>query len=282
MLLVKKNDMKFSIITVCYNDKEGLQKTIKSVVKQSSVNYEYIIIDGGSTDGSVDVIKKFSSKINYWISEPDKGVYSAMNKGINVAKGEYTIFMNAGDTFYSNNILEKVDNLNLHCDLAVGNASMTRAGKECSVVSPPQEITLGFWIYHSVIHQAAFMRTSMLKEKMYDETFEIVSDWKYMLEEYITREYNYQPIPFIICCFDTTGISSDKIKRMNERDRVLKELFPPMLYAEYGKYKGFKPMFLDTQFIESLNEIFKYKTLYKFYSFITPRILKIYRMVRIK
>lgn len=272
--------MKFSIITVCYNDKEGLQKTIQSVIQQTSKEYEYIIIDGSSTDGSVDVIKQYTSKIDYWISEPDKGVYSAMNKGIKIARGEYTIFMNAGDTFYSNDILEKVDKLNLQCDLAVGKASMVRNGKENSIVTPPKEVTLGFWLYHSVIHQAAFMRTSMLKEKLYDETLRIVSDWKYMLEEYITRSYTYQPISFIVCCFDTTGISSNNAKRMNERDKVLKELLAPMLYAEYKKYEGLRPLYYNSLLMESLNETFKYKTLYKFYSLIVPFMLKIFKKIK--
>lgn len=272
--------MKFSIITVCYNDKEELQKTIQSVIAQTSINYEYIIIDGGSIDGSVDIIKKYASKIDYWISEPDKGVYSAMNKGIKIAQGEYMIFMNAGDTFYSNDILEKVDKLNLQRDLAVGKASMVRNGKENSIVTPPREVTLGFWLYHSVIHQAAFMRTSMLKEKLYDETLRIVSDWKYMLEEYITRTYTYQSIPFTICCFDTTGISSNNVKRINEREQVLKEILAPMIYAEYKKYAGLKPIYANSTFIESLNETFKFRTLYKFYSFIIPYILKIYKRIK--
>lgn len=272
--------MKYTVITVCYNDKIGLEGTIKSVIHQTYKDFEYIIIDGASTDGSIDIIKKYSNHISHWVSEPDKGVYSAMNKGIKIAQGEYIIFMNAGDTFYSNDILEKVDKVNLQCDLAVGKASMTKDGKECSVVVPPQEITLGFWIHHSVIHQAAFMRTSMLKEKLYDETLRIVSDWKYMLHEYITRSYTYQPIPFIVCCFDTTGISSDNKKRNNERDYVLKELLPPMLYAEHKKYNGFKPMYFNTKFMESLNETFKYRTLYKFYSSIIPYILKTYKCIK--
>lgn len=272
--------MKYTVITVCYNNKIGLEGTIKSVIHQTYKDFEYIIIDGASTDGSIDIIKKYSNHISHWVSEPDKGVYSAMNKGIKIAQGEYIIFMNAGDTFYSNNILEKVDKLNLQCDLAVGKASMIKDGKECSVVVPPQEITLGFWIHHSVIHQAAFMRTSMLKEKLYDETLRIVSDWKYMLHEYITRNYTYQPIPFIVCCFDTTGISSDNKKRNNERDKVLKELLPPMLYVEHKKYNGFKPMYFNTKFMESLNETFKCRTLYKFYSSIIPYILKIYKCIK--
>ena len=89
--------MKLSVITINFNNRDGLRKTIESVVNQTYNDFEYIIIDGGSTDGSVDVIKEYADRIDYWVSEPDKGIYNAMNKGIDVAKGEYCIFMNSGD-----------------------------------------------------------------------------------------------------------------------------------------------------------------------------------------
>ena len=92
--------MKLSIITVNYNDAKGLERTIKSVISQTFHDYEFIIIDGGSTDGSVDVIKKYESHIDYWISEKDGGIYPGMNKGLRQAKGEYLNFMNGGDCYH--------------------------------------------------------------------------------------------------------------------------------------------------------------------------------------
>ena len=83
--------MKLSVITINYNNRDGLKKTIESVVNQTYKDFEYIIIDGGSTDGSVEVLKEYSDKIDYWVSEPDKGIYNAMNKGIDIAKGEYVM-----------------------------------------------------------------------------------------------------------------------------------------------------------------------------------------------
>lgn len=272
--------MRFSVITVCYNDKTGLENTIKSVIKQTSSNFEYIIIDGASTDGSIDIIKKYRRHINYWISEPDNGVYSAMNKGIKVAKGEYTIFMNSGDIFYTNDVLEKIDALNIESDLAVGRANMIKNGKVISSVEPPQEIMLGFWIYHSVIHQAAFMRTSMLKEKLYDENLKIVSDWKYMFEEYITRQYTYTAIPITICCYDTSGISSNNERRIHERHKVLKELLPPMLYSEAIKYEGMKNIFLNSHIINSMNESLKHRTLLRFYNVVIPIVLRLFKLIK--
>ena len=97
-----------SIITVCLNDGKYLEKTIKSVIEQTYSNIEYIIIDGGSTDNTIDIIKKYESKINYWSSESDKGIYDAMNKGVSLARGKWINFMNAGDTFYKSNTIEKI------------------------------------------------------------------------------------------------------------------------------------------------------------------------------
>ena len=99
--------MLFSIITINYNNSEGLRQTIDSVVSQTYHEYEYIVIDGGSTDGSVDIIGFFSDKVDYWVSEKDRGIYHAMNKGVAQAHGDYCIFMNSGDSFYN---LKSADN----------------------------------------------------------------------------------------------------------------------------------------------------------------------------
>lgn len=99
--------MKFSIITINYNNCEGLEKTIQSVIEQSYKGYEYIVIDGGSTDGSIDIIKKYEPSITFWVSEKDSGIYNAMNKGIRHSTGEYLNFMNSGDTFYEPEVLKK-------------------------------------------------------------------------------------------------------------------------------------------------------------------------------
>ena len=112
--------MKFSIITVNFNNKEGLHNTIKSVINQTFRDFEYIVIDGGSTDGSIDILKKYDKYINYWISEKDSGIYNAMNKGISKANGEYLNFMNSGDCFYALDVLEKVSKYGYTSDFIVG------------------------------------------------------------------------------------------------------------------------------------------------------------------
>ena len=115
--------MKLSIITVNYNDAEGLERTIKSVMSQSFKDFEFIIIDGGSTDASVDVIKKYEDKIDYWVSERDGGIYPGMNKGLRQAKGEYVNFMNGGDSYYSPDVLNAIFALNSNADIITGTHS---------------------------------------------------------------------------------------------------------------------------------------------------------------
>lgn len=108
-----KMNPKISVITVVYNDKEGLEKTIQSVLSQTYDNIEYIIVDGGSTDGSVDIIKKYQNRIGKWISEPDEGIYDAMNKGVGLSSGEWLNFMNAGDVFCDNKVLDCIFEKNM-------------------------------------------------------------------------------------------------------------------------------------------------------------------------
>ena len=116
---------KISVITISYNCKDVIEDTILSVIGQTYTNIEYIIIDGASTDGTFDVIKKYADKIDFWISEPDKGIYDAMNKGLKHATGDWVIFMNAGDSFYNNTVIERfvpqidIDTVIAHGDIMV-------------------------------------------------------------------------------------------------------------------------------------------------------------------
>ncbi|ROT05017.1 glycosyltransferase, partial [Muribaculaceae bacterium Isolate-104 (HZI)] len=100
--------LKISVVTVCYNAADSIEQTMLSVLNQSYPYIEYIVIDGGSTDGTVDIIKKYADRLAYWVSEPDKGIYDAMNKGIAAATGSYINFMNSGDSFYDNRVVEAI------------------------------------------------------------------------------------------------------------------------------------------------------------------------------
>lgn len=171
---------KFSIITINYNNKEGLRKTIESVVGQSFRGFEYIIIDGGSTDGSIEVIKEYAGKVDYWVSEPDKGIYHAMNKGVLQAHGEYLNFMNSGDEFYNNGVLQEVAP-SLDSDIVVGKIVH---GTEVWGFHK-EDITLMDLIRGTVLHQASFFRKELFDENRYDESYKIVSDWKFYIQTLI-------------------------------------------------------------------------------------------------
>ena len=165
--------MELSVITINYNNCEGLRKTIESVVNQTCCDFEYIIIDGGSTDGSVDVIKQYADRIDYWVSEPDKGIYNAMNKGIDVAKGEYCIFMNSGDCFHDYQSLTlSIPHLD-GTDVVAGYAKLDSGER----VNRPVEITLqSLYNHQQPCHQSSFIKTELLKKYHYDEKYKLVSD----------------------------------------------------------------------------------------------------------
>lgn len=223
--------MKLSVITVNYNDRTGLTRTIRSVVEQSFENFEYIIVDGGSSDGSVEIIKHFEEKISYWVTEPDTGIYNAMNKAIEVARGEYCIFMNSGDSFYDSEVLQKVFSEFPTEDIICGDTYTINDTK-----SAPKEITLEYLFSHSICHQSAFIKTSLMKKYKYDEKYKIVADRKFFLQTLILENCTYRPINVKIVNYDLSGYSSKNphLSRM-EYDQVLEELFPARIRIDYGR-----------------------------------------------
>ena len=226
--------MKYSIITINYNDCEGLRKTIESVVNQTYSDYEYIIIDGGSTDGSVDVIKEYGDKISFWISEPDRGIYNAMNKGISHVHGDYCNFMNAGDCFYDENVLEDIRNYEE--DIIVGKV-VNSCGKEV-FFHPATSLSMYFLYSGTIAHQGAFIRSTLQKQYPYDEKLKIVADWKFFVQAVIMDNCTLNFISKPVCIFDTTGLSSSNPQMTwQEKELVLKQYFPDRVLTDYKKMK---------------------------------------------
>ena len=168
---------KLSIITINLNDARGLEKTIESVLSQTSNDFEYIVIDGGSTDGSVDVIQKYKDKITYWVSEPDTGIYNAMNKGILKATGEYCQFLNSGDCLVANNVTELMLSDMPECSILYGNMLKDLNGKIfCNEPFRGREITLLDMFTGTLNHPSAYNKRSLFdKYGLYDESLKIVS-----------------------------------------------------------------------------------------------------------
>ncbi|MBO4597226.1 MAG: glycosyltransferase [Bacteroidaceae bacterium] len=224
---------KFSIITINFNNKEGLRKTLDSVVCQTFTDYELIVIDGGSTDGGAALLEEYGKYITFGVSEPDKGVYNAQNKGVQHASGEYCIFMNSGDLFYDSHVLENVSaELENGIDIAVGDTYFYKDESENRYVHAPEYITL--WrVYIGINHQSAFIKRQLLLENPYDETLKICADWKFWLQELVKNERSYQHLNLIVAQYDLNGMSYNEDTRLAEEHKVMQQLFPQPIVREY-------------------------------------------------
>lgn len=228
--------MKYSIITINYNNCDGLRQTIESVIHQTYSDYEYIVIDGGSTDGSVELIKEYEDYIDYWVSEPDKGIYHAMNKGILKAHGDYLNFMNSGDFFYDSNVLEKVEPF-LTTDIIQGNL-YNRTTQQFSYRCN-KKITMRFFYESALDHQACFFHKNLFYNSLYDENYKIVSDWLFCMKKIIFENKQICNIPVNVASFEGNGIT-DNTPQLNieEREQVLHSLLPPLILSDYEYFKG--------------------------------------------
>ena len=206
-----KKNIKLSIITICYNIKDEIKRTCESIVNQSWQNFEWIVVDGGSTDGTLDILKEYKDRINILISEPDKGIYNAMNKGIRKASGKWLNFMNGGDCFASNNVLEQVfKNKNYKADVLYGNINIIENDKISYKRTFPKNIDKIYFYNNWISHQASFIKKMMFdKYNSYDESLKIVSDWEKWLN-FVSHKARFLHLPLLIANFYLGGISNNK------------------------------------------------------------------------
>lgn len=251
--------MLISIITINYNNKAGLQRTIESIISQNYVDVEYIIIDGGSTDGSVDVIKQYEDKITYWVSEKDAGIYNAQNKGIEKATGEYLLFLNSGDEFVSSNVLKDSSVfLNDGVDFVTGDMKVIQEGKPDWVYSAPKSVDFEHFYAGIIPHPATFIKKSCFDRfGKYDENLKIVSDWKFFVVAICRYNCSYKKINLLISKFYMDGISTvNKALDLEERKMVLQSEFPGF-YHTYVNYAAYNTL-LNTRRGRYLAQIDKY------------------------
>jgi len=219
---------KLSIITINLNNAEGLQKTINSVINQSFIDFEFIIIDGGSTDNSVKIIKEFENKISYWISEPDNGIYNGMNKGIKQAKGDYCFFLNSGDWLIDNKKLEFLFSKNLKEEIIYFNINTTEG-----TIEYPKDLTFSFFFKGTIAHQATIIkRSTLLEYGYYNESLSFVADWELYCKAYISNN-KFRKINTVLCFYDLTGVSARNQDLLRiERLSVLNNTIPKF-YSDY-------------------------------------------------
>jgi glycosyltransferase involved in cell wall biosynthesis len=230
---------KISIITINYNNREGLERTFDSVFSQNYTNFEYIVIDGASNDGSKELIDQFSDKITFWVSEPDKGIYNAMNKGIDQVNGEYVFFLNSGDVFLDSNSLEKVSE-ELHTDDII-YFNIQVVGENTNFVKKcPQKLDFAFLYEDTLPHQSTFMKSDTFRiVGKYDEQISIVADWKWFLIAVCRYNLKFRNVEETISIFYLDGISADEkswpIIRKERREILEKSV--PFLLFEYENRK---------------------------------------------
>lgn len=204
--------MKLSIITINLNDEKGLKKTIDSVISQTFTDYEFIIIDGKSTDGSVDLIRQHEDKITYWVSEKDSGIYNAQNKGIKKAKGEYLYFLNSGDALCANDVLGKVFGNDPHEAFICGSFYMEKGGElkaETSYKDKDWNMAIYDLFANFLCHQAFFIhRSNFEKYGLYDESLRVVADWKLFFQGIALDRRPVKYVDEFIVIYNMEGFSS--------------------------------------------------------------------------
>ena len=231
----KNNTPILTIITINKNNGTGLKKTIDSVVSQKNFNIEeleYIIIDGNSNDKSIDIINEYLNDdvyckyISYWISEPDTGIYNAMNKGIKKAKGVFCLFLNSGDLLIENTLgkILKILKGNNNIDIFYSDIPETEEHKGFSY---PEKLNYTWFIEQSIYHQGAFIRTKLFdKIGMYSENYKIVSDWEFFIKA-LKHRAKFKHLSFNTTYFDWNGLSNNKKFRAlhnYERNDVIKNI----------------------------------------------------------
>lgn len=228
--------IKVSVITAVWNDAEHLETTIQSVLSQTYQNIEYIIIDGDSKDGTVDIIKKHSAKTSYWVSEPDKGVYDAMNKGIAASTGDFVIFMNSGDAFHSEDAIEKMRLYDVEKNTIVyGNVSVKYW--DGVVIEKPHEFFRTSMKFKGVgiCHQTVFFPGEVLRKMKYDLSYRIASDYDLMYRMWNDgTKFCYRDV--VVADYEWgNGISSNPYKLLEvyqENARVCGQQWNPLYWAK--------------------------------------------------
>lgn len=253
--------MILSIITINRNNSAGLEKTMASVLAQTYTDFEYVVVDGASTDESVDVIRRFAPQFGdrmKWISEPDNGIYNAMNKGILMASGDYIEILNSGDILAAPDVSERMITAlaqlqsmqgasipilygNMIRDLGNGKLSRdmgTADRKEGSKLSCEVAWTMNDFIKGTVNHDPTYIRADLFeKYGLYDDTLRITSDWKWFVSAIVFGGEKIYYVPIDVTIFDTTGISETELaSREKERRGELEKMLPSAILKDYDNY----------------------------------------------
>lgn len=277
--------MKLSIITINRNNAEGLEKTMKSVTSQTCKEFEYVVVDGASNDDSVEVIKRLAPQFGErlkWVSEPDNGIYNAMNKGMRMASGDYFQILNSADCLASNDVVERMlAELKRQNNPSILYGNMIKCfpdgHKLIDKCFAGQEITMLGMYTGTLNHNPAYIHRDLFdKYGYYDENLKIVSDWKWYLQSIIIGGEKPQYVDLDVTLFDMTGISENSVSKekiKQERKAVLDELVPSAFLADYERY---------SDDIYMMRRIRRHKWTYKLIWFIERCLFKVEKRQNIK
>jgi len=227
---------RLSIVTVNLNNRAGLERTLESVARQRPpATCEHIVVDGCSTDGSQDVARRHAERLAAWVSERDRGIYHAMNKGVALARGDYLLFLNSGDCLVDDAVLDRALAALPPADIVYGAILATRSGRPGRLVTAPapERLTPSFWIGNTIQQSGSFIRRQLLLEHGFDEDFRIVADRKFFFEAFLQGR-TFARIPLLVTHFAMGGISSDPAfaeMRRAELDRLFTRHMTPALLA---------------------------------------------------
>lgn len=225
---------KFSIITVTLNVEDTIKETILSVLNQTYKNIEYIVIDGESKDRTIEIIEKYEDKIDYFVSEPDSGIYSAMNRGAKMAKGDYLYFLNSGDVFENKDILNEVSKeLDGSIDLLYGKVRVMSRNNNVGHIKGKRVTKLGLKFGKKVSQQSMFVKRDIFnKVDGLNEKYKIASDFD-LLCKILDNDSSAKRIDRVICNYDNSGVSSDLSKSYNDTAEVIKDRYGSIYFGFY-------------------------------------------------
>ena len=227
--------MKLSIITVNLNNVRGLHKTMESILSQTCNDFEWIVIDGGSTDGSKDLIEQNAEHIAYWVSEPDRGIYHAMNKGIKVAKGNYLNFLNSGDYYWSNEVVKQFSEARLLDDVIYANSIFVDSeGHESGRQCPPACVPLSYFWSNNFNHQSVFYHRRCFDNYLFDEQNRIHSDKEsYMYLLY--HGFSFKKWNQVVAYCEAGGLSSNG-NGSEEFPQIVSRVLPAGIRTDYETF----------------------------------------------
>ena len=259
--------MKISIITINFNNVAGLKATLESVAKQSCHEFEHIIIDGGSNDGSVEIIREYESIISNrksiilkWVSEKDNGIYDAMNKGVEIASGirvvnalnrselvedknkgikkatgDYLYFLNSGDVFAADDVVDSMIELLDGTDIIVGRVNKLTRGRIYGQTDLLSDTDMSMYqmYLHGINHQSAIIRRTIQMEHLYDATLKIGADWKFFIETIVLGGAKVKFVDKIFANYDVSGVSSNTAQLKQEREKIMVDILPERIAQDY-------------------------------------------------